>query len=268
MPHRRVDLAVISDLHLGTRHCRADELIGYLERLDTRRLVLNGDIVDLWRMRRHWPSAHAEVVSRILRLAHQGVDVHLLIGNHDGALRRFAPFLFGPIALRDHLILDLDGERVLFLHGDAAELAHPPHPLLHWIGGHAYDVMMTLGHGVNRVRRCFGASPISVVRAFKDHLPCAVRHIARYEASCAALAAGAGCSAVVCGHIHLPRLRTIAIGGNPIAYRNSGDWVEHCSALELAGGAWRLVDAAGRAWADQPALPRAEMVLEGMAEVA
>lgn len=260
------DTTVISDLHLGTRHCRADQLIGYLERLDTRRLVLNGDIVDLWHMRRHWPSAHAEVVAHLLRLAHQGVETHLLIGNHDGALRRFAPFLFGPIALRDSLILDLAGERVLFLHGDAAELAHPPHAFLHWIGGHAYDGLMYLGHGLNHVRRWVGAPPISIVRAFKEHLPCAVRHIARYEASCAALAAEAGCTAVVCGHIHLPRLRTIEINGRSIDYRNSGDWVEHCSALELADGVWRLMGADGHALVDQPSQP--QPLLEGIAEVA
>lgn len=264
-----VDVATISDLHLGTRHCRADELIGYLDQLDTRRLILNGDIVDLWHMRRHWPTAHAEVVSRILRLAHQGVEVHLLIGNHDSALRRFAPFLFGPIALRDRLVLDLDGEQVLFLHGDAAELAHPPHALLHWIGGRAYDGMMILGHGINHMRNWWGAPPTSIVRYFKEHLPCAVRHIARYEESCAALAAEAGCSAVVCGHIHLPRMRTIDIAGRAIAYRNSGDWVEHCSALELDRGAWRLVDANGHAWCGQPvqrvAQPQPESLL---AEVA
>ncbi|MFT3766261.1 MAG: UDP-2,3-diacylglucosamine diphosphatase [Minicystis sp.] len=256
-----VDLAVISDVHLGTRHCRADELIGYLDRLDTRRLVLNGDIIDLWHMRRHWPTAHAEAVSRILGLARQGVEVHLLIGNHDGALRRFAPFLFGPIALRDRLVLDLDGEKVLFLHGDAAELAHPPHPLLHWVGGHAYDAMMRLGHGVNRLRGWLDLPPVSIVRAFKDHLPCAVRHIARYEESCAALAAEAGCSAVVCGHIHLPRLRSIPVAGRMVEYRNSGDWVEHCSALELSGGSWRLVDAAGSPWRDQPGQPRTGALL-------
>ena len=263
-----VDCAVLSDLHLGTRHCRVDDLLSYLERLDTRQLILNGDIVDLWHMRRHWPSSHAEVLSRILALAHQGVEVHLLAGNHDGALRRFAPFFFGPIALRNHLILDIGTERVLFMHGDAAEMAHPPHPFLHWIGGHAYDGLMYLGDGVNQIRAWCDAPPVSLVRAFKDHLPCAVRHIDRYETSCATLAAEAQCTAVVCGHIHLPRLRQIMIAGKSIHYRNSGDWVEHCSALELTNGVWTLVDATGQALSEQSISPPSKFLSEMLAKVA
>jgi len=263
-----VDLAVVSDMHLGTRHCRADELLAYLDRIDTRRLVLNGDIVDLWHMRRHWPASHAEVMSRILKLAHQGVDVHLLAGNHDGALRRFAPFLFGPIALHNHLILELGPERVLFMHGDAAELAHPSHPFLHWSGGHAYDCLMHLGHAVNHIRGWWGAAPISLVRTFTENLPCAVRHIERYEKTCALLAAEAHCTAVVCGHIHLPRLREFQISGKSIQYRNSGDWVEHCSALELNHGVWRLVDSSGCSFLEQPVSLRSEPLADALAQVA
>jgi UDP-2,3-diacylglucosamine pyrophosphatase LpxH len=147
---------------------------------------------------------------------------------------------------------------VLILHGDLAELAHPPHPILHWIGGQAYDGMMGLGSLLNRVRSWRGKAPISIVRAFKDHLPWAVRHIARYEESCAVMAADAGCSAVICGHIHVPRQRTISVAGRSIRYRNCGDWVEHASALEFADGLWRIVDAEGQNWPDQQVQPQAQ----------
>jgi hypothetical protein len=43
---------------------------------------------------------------------------------------------------------------------------------------------------------------------------------------------------VVCGHIHVGRVREI--GG--LLYANSGDWVENCTALaEEASGAIRLL---------------------------
>lgn len=37
----------------------------------------------------------------------------------------------------------------------------------------------------------------------------------------------AGCSGVVCGHIHVPAIRKI----DGIGHHNGGDWIEHCSAL-------------------------------------
>jgi UDP-2,3-diacylglucosamine pyrophosphatase LpxH len=106
------------------------------------------------------------------------------------------------------------------------------------------------------------------VRTFKENLPCAVRHIDRYESSCASLAAEADCTAVVCGHIHLPRMREIAVGGKPIQYRNSGDWVEHCSALELNAGIWKLVDASGQAFLEQSVPSQTEPLPEVLAQVA
>ena len=47
---RKVDLAVISDVHLGTDGCQAEALLQYLDRLRPRVLVLNGDILDGWMM--------------------------------------------------------------------------------------------------------------------------------------------------------------------------------------------------------------------------
>nr|MBA3685898.1 hypothetical protein [Planctomycetota bacterium] len=45
---------------------------------------------------------------------------------------------------------------------------------------------------------------------------------------------------VVCGHIHAPNVREIDIGGRPISYVNSGDWVDSQSALEWHDGAWSV----------------------------
>jgi hypothetical protein len=43
---------------------------------------------------------------------------------------------------------------------------------------------------------------------------------------------------VICGHIHVPAVRTI----DGIAYYNCGDWVEHCTALvEHLDGTMELV---------------------------
>lgn len=231
-----VDLAVLSDIHLGTRHCRAEALLAYLEQLDPRRLILNGDIVDFWHMNPRWPAAQVAVMQRLIRFAQEGVAVHLITGNHDDVLRRFVPHALGNIHLDDHLELDLDGRRTLFMHGDLAEATHSSSPLLRWVGGQAYDGIMALDAVVNRARTWLGCDRVSLLAQVKERLPIAASHIARYEAACAAYALSRGCTAVVCGHIHLPRMRDIMVGEVSVQYLNSGDWVEHCSALEYQSG--------------------------------
>lgn len=233
---RSVDLAVLSDIHLGTRHCRAEALLAYLEQLDPRRLVLNGDIIDFWHMGRRWPAAHVAVAQRLLRFAKEGVEVHLLTGNHDDVLRRFVPHVLGHIRLDDHLELDLDGRRTLFVHGDLADGSHSTSAAVRWVGGQAYDGIMALDSLVNRARTWLGYDRVSLLAQVKERLPIAASHIARYEAACAAYALARGCTAVVCGHIHLPRMREIMVGEVSVQYLNSGDWVEHCTALEYHGG--------------------------------
>jgi UDP-2,3-diacylglucosamine pyrophosphatase LpxH len=64
-------------------------------------------------------------------------------------------------------------------------------------------------------------------------------HVERFALACRRAAQARGCDAVVTGHIHVPDLRD-AGDGLP-AYLNSGDWVDHGSALEYAAGAWSIV---------------------------
>ena len=45
---------------------------------------------------------------------------------------------------------------------------------------------------------------------------------------------------VICGHIHQPAIRTIENEEGKVVYMNSGDWVEHMTALEYENKTWRL----------------------------
>ena len=129
---RKVDLVVLSDVHLGTYGCHAEALLGYLRSIDPRVLVLNGDIVDFWQLGRRpcWPQTHTDVLREILSLSRRGRKVYYLTGNHDDALRRHSGLSMGNLHLRDKLLLELDGRRVWIFHGDVFDLS-----LLHarWI---------------------------------------------------------------------------------------------------------------------------------------
>ena len=59
----------LSDIHLGTRGCRADLLVPFLRKHDAGTIYLVGDIFDGWALTRrgwHWPQDHNNVVQTLL----------------------------------------------------------------------------------------------------------------------------------------------------------------------------------------------------------
>lgn len=65
MKKRPLDIAVISDVHLGTYGCHADELLTYLNSIAPKKLILNGDIVDIWQFsKRYFPKSHLKIIKK------------------------------------------------------------------------------------------------------------------------------------------------------------------------------------------------------------
>src|SRR3546814_1706085 len=75
----------ISDIHLGTRGCKADYLLDFLKQTDCETLYMVGDIFDGWRLKCnwYWPKAHNEVVQKLLRKGRKGMRLHYGPGKHD-----------------------------------------------------------------------------------------------------------------------------------------------------------------------------------------
>ena len=53
---RKLDILVISDVHLGTFGCNAKKLLNYLRSVKPKILVLNGDIIDGWQFTKYYLS--------------------------------------------------------------------------------------------------------------------------------------------------------------------------------------------------------------------
>ena len=83
----------ISDVHLGTRGCKAEFLLDFLRWTESEYLYLVGDIVDGWRLRKswYWPQSHNDVVQKLLRKARKGTKVIYIPGNHDEMAARLLP---------------------------------------------------------------------------------------------------------------------------------------------------------------------------------
>lgn len=249
MEKRRIDLLVLSDLHLGTYGCHGRELLRYLDQVQPGTLVLNGDIVDIWQFKkRYWPASHMQVIRKLLKFAEQGVPVYYLTGNHDEMLRKFSDYRMGNLYLRDKLVLEIDGRKAWFFHGDVFDVSMQYSKWLARLGGHGYDFLIVLNRFVNHVLEKLGREKISLSKRIKDGVKTAVSFISDFEQIAADLAIERGYDYVICGHIHQPVIKTMTSSSTPapgqeartVTYLNSGDWIENLTALEYHLGQWTL----------------------------
>lgn len=230
----------ISDVHLGLKGVRANELSAFLKHLECERLYLVGDILDLWVLRQkwHWPISHNQVVRRILKLARKGVSVTYVPGNHDDSLRQYAGIDIGGVRIsRQAVHRTADGRHLLVTHGDEFDLVVQNSRWLSIIGALAYDQLLAINRAVNAARALVGSKPWSFATAIKLKVKGACTFISSFEDAVLAAARDRELHGVVCGHIHQPALRY-----GEILYANCGDFIERASALvEHADGTLALV---------------------------
>jgi UDP-2,3-diacylglucosamine pyrophosphatase LpxH len=220
----------ISDVHLGTRGCKADFLLDFLKHNDSDELYLIGDIIDCWRLRRSWfwAQSHNDVVQKLLRKARKGTRVTFVPGNHDEPLRDYDGLAFGDVLIANEAVhTTADGRRLLVVHGDGFDGVMKYAPWLAKAGDHAYAWCLHLNHWYNRARVALGYPYWSLSAYLKTRVKDAVKFISDFEEAMAAEARRRGLDGVVCGHIHKAEIRDI----DGILYCNDGDWVESCTAL-------------------------------------
>lgn len=222
---RELDIVVISDVHLGTYGCHAQELLNYLKSIEPRTLVLNGDIFDMWYFKKsYFPKEHMEVVRRLLKMAVNGTKVYYLTGNHDDVLRKFGEISLGLIHLRNKLVFQVDGKTHWVFHGDVFDPSVQRARWLAKLGGQGYDLLIRINRMINRFRGLFGLKPASFSARVKKGVKGAVRFIGDFEDIAIQMAAENGYDNVICGHIHQPQIREVeAKNGQKVCYMNSGD---------------------------------------------
>ncbi len=238
---RSVDLVVLSDVHLGTYGCHAKELIQYLRSIQPKRLVLNGDIIDIWQFsKKYFPKPHMKVIRELVKIAASGTPVHYITGNHDEMLRKFAGFRLGELRIENKLILNLNGRKAWIFHGDVFDVTMQHARWLTRLGSIGYDLLILLNSSVNYCLEKLGREKISLSKRIKNSVKTAVKFINRFEDTCAGIAIENKYDYVVCGHIHQPEIRHMETDEGQVLYLNSGDWVENLTALEYHDGEWNL----------------------------
>lgn len=242
MKKRKVKVVVISDVHLGFLGSKAKELNQYLKSIEPEILIINGDFIDIWQFRTYFfPKSHSKVLQRIFKFISQGVQVYYLTGNHDEMLRRYSGLGLGNLHLEDKLILELDGKKHWFFHGDIFDVSMRGSRWLAKLGNTGYELLILTNKFVNGIRFLFDKGQINFTKSIKDATKKGVKKIGNYELSAADIAIDNGYDVVINGHIHLPEIKEITTSRGSVLYMNSGDWVENMTALEYNDGQWKLV---------------------------
>ena len=226
----RVRSLFLSDLHLGCRFSRADELFQFLGRVEPDRLYLVGDIIDGWKLKRsfYWNDTSSFILRRILGMLKRGTRVYYATGNHDEFLRPFAPQTLGGVELADMFIHEtIDSHRLLVIRGDFFDHLTKHAAWVYHLGNRTYTAALHLNKWINLARRSLGYPYWSFSSLLKTKVKRAVNFINDFEHFVARYTKKKDCCGVVCGHIHVPAIRQI----DGVDYYNCGDWMEHCTAL-------------------------------------
>ncbi|MDY0779176.1 UDP-2,3-diacylglucosamine diphosphatase [Tenacibaculum sp. IB213877] len=243
MKKRKLDIVVISDVHLGTFGCRAFELHNYLKTINPKILILNGDIIDIWQFnKRYFPKAHMKVIKQLMSFITSGTKVYYITGNHDEMLRRFKGFRLGSFEIVNKLVLDIDGKKGWFFHGDVFDVTMQHSKWLAKLGGFGYDTLIMINTAVNWMSEQLGYGRLSFSKKIKNGVKSAVKFINNFETTAAEIAIDNHYEYVVCGHIHQPEMRVIQNEKGETIYLNSGDWIENLTALEYSNYQWKLYE--------------------------
>jgi len=242
MKKLRVRTVILSDVHLGTPGSRVREVNHFLRHVRCAKLILNGDIIDGWQLRRRgqWAKAHTRFVRIVLKmLEKRDTEVVYLRGNHDDVLARFLPLEFERLSVVEDHVHAGPGGSYLFLHVDVFDTITKNFVFLSHLGDWGYSLLLQINRAYNAWRAWRGLEYWSLSKAIKARVKEAVSHVSKFEEHVVRLARARGCVGVMCGHIHTPADKML----EGIHYLNSGDWVESLTAIvEHWDGRYELVD--------------------------
>lgn len=234
----------ISDVHLGTKDCKAEALNNFLKNHTCDTLYLLGDIIDAWKIKQNkwrWKQSHTNVVRRILGHAKRNTRVVYVIGNHDEFLRPFLQYNlnFGMVEMHNQIEhIGVDGKHYLVVHGDLFDGITRLAPWLAILGDKAYDAVLSCNTKINSILHRMGFGYFSLSHYLKRRVKKAVDFIFQFEKNLAAYCKKKGYDGVICGHIHHAEIKNV----DGIIYMNDGDWVESNSALvEHTTGRWEII---------------------------
>jgi UDP-2,3-diacylglucosamine pyrophosphatase LpxH len=228
---------ILSDLHLGSKASRRDDILTFIENNSCHNLILNGDIIDGWALKRgsKWKDKDTKIIRKILKISEKGTNVIWIKGNHDDFLFNYITLNIGNITIKEsHIYNGIDKRKYYIFHGDILDVFSTKFSIIAKMGSIGYDFALWLNRWYNLYRELVGLPYYSLSKKIKESIKSAVSFIGDFELRAVKMAKKEGCDVAICGHIHTPKLMEL--------YMNSGDWCENCTALvEDEKGVWTIV---------------------------
>ncbi len=222
----KIKTLLLSDIHLGTKDSKTEEILSLLETIEFEKLILVGDIVDGWALSRgsKLKKNHTKLIRKFLKLSEKKIEIIWLRGNHDDFLSDIIPYSMGNIHIKeDYVLKTKNGKDYYIFHGDAFDVFVTKMGWIAKIGSIGYDIALWLNRWYNRYRKRMGKPYFSLSKKIKNSVKKATNFINSFEDVISDMAKQKGYDGVICGHIHHPEDKVI----NGVHYINCGDWVEN-----------------------------------------
>ena len=234
----------ICDAHLGSGTNEREkerillEFIGSLSPERVSALYVLGDLFDFWfEYGSVVLSRYFRVLSALAETVRNGIEIHLVVGNHDFWAGDFLGSTIGLTLHHDPVEIELGGNRVYLCHGDGLNPHDRGYLVLKaiirsrtviWLTRLLHpDFVMWVAHILSKVSR----KSVSTAGKLRED-----EGIQRF----ALKILRDGADIVIAGHSHQPREETHQIDGKTKYYYNVGDMQEQFSYLEYSAGKCEL----------------------------
>jgi UDP-2,3-diacylglucosamine pyrophosphatase LpxH len=229
---------IVSDLHLGIKDSKVYELTAFLRQHPCKKLILNGDIIDGWRLQKNakWKRRHTRFIKYLIKISSRTKIIYIR-GNHDDFLDQMVPLGFGNFRIVNSYTLESRGKKYYIIHGDVFDNITRYVVWISKFGASSYDLLLAINRVYNHWRKKRGLKYKSISKRVKNNVKFVTSLISNFEHKAVQLAKNMDYDGIICGHIHTPADKVI----HGIHYMNSGDWVESMSALvEDFDGNWEI----------------------------
>lgn len=211
---------IISDIHIGSKYYKADELASFLKDIEYDELILAGDIIDFIKV-----PLFTKRAKRIVDAIDFSKRVIYLVGNHDASMEGFiGESLFG-IEFKDKYEFFEGGRKFRVQHGhqyDHVGLINYHAPMA---------ILSILHHAIERFFS-FNLTVWWSKRQIKKHKLKRIWDILKWNEDA---------DVFIMGHLHKPEcVIWINDDGKIKTYCNTGDWVDSRSYVTITDGVLRL----------------------------
>jgi len=141
---------IISDIHLGSPMCQAESLLSFLQKIEVKHLVINGDLFEDLKRTFRLRDSHWKIIAQLRRMSDH-CQIIWVKGNHDtlgyrkGADLKYISNLLG-FKFKREFFWEIDGIKLCALHGDVWDGYLHKYPILSNIVTWFYDRLKELNY--------------------------------------------------------------------------------------------------------------------------